>query len=507
MPSTKTNSAESIASAEGAFVANRIDAAHVLNDSPSKEELAPRTQSPRFDQGNTGSELDELTRLAALETAPTDPLRLQASQLAEFLRARQFDLDQREATLNATIAQLEKERRAHRLQVREFEDSKSQVEHEWQIRSQEFDQRLAVITASELAVQVDESATEKLLAELSRRTDERQIDLDLQAAELTRRQKEIEQSQREWTRERITATEQLLREREQLAAERHVQESEFAELLGQLDRNRLAWEQEKQLQLQQLSDQRIQDLERSWTELRESQRNLRTKASHLETLEHLLKESWQAVERERRELESRSAAAESQLREQQQLLSEERRKHEEATRLQAAQLQQREDTLARQNAGIERTRADLMRVHHETLEMRLALEQLWNQLGDRVGAAELTRAVATTRTQLSEEYRLANQALTEQQREVKELTRRMIEYQSQLRRQRTELQEWLERRNQELHEHELRLATREEQISSPERQIAELRSQLEKQQRDSQRQIQQLAVQIGLKLRAELRAP
>ncbi len=92
-------------------VETRIDGAHALTSKDGESEAVR-------------SEVGEAVLAAAMSplvatSLPTEQLRLQANQLAEHLRSRQRELDQREARLNAQLAQIDLASRQTRLWITE----------------------------------------------------------------------------------------------------------------------------------------------------------------------------------------------------------------------------------------------------------------------------------------------------------------------------------------------------------------------------------------------------
>ena len=100
---------------EGATAETRIDAAHVLIK--AQAEPVPVDQHSRQEQP-----LQKVSTAGANapgSASPAQQLRVQAAQLAEYLRHRQKHLDRRESQLHAQIAHLEQEARAARMSLSE----------------------------------------------------------------------------------------------------------------------------------------------------------------------------------------------------------------------------------------------------------------------------------------------------------------------------------------------------------------------------------------------------
>ena len=67
---------------------------------------------------------------------------------------------------------------------------------------------------------------------------------------------------------------------------------------------------------------------------------------------------------------------------------------------------------------LEELRAELGRMHRETLEIRLATEELWVQVSGVAPPAVLTRSLGQIRARLADHYRLAGSELDEQKEEL-----------------------------------------------------------------------------------------
>lgn len=152
------------------------------------------------------------------------------------------------------------------------------------------------------------------------------------------------------------------------------------------------------------------------------------------------------VEEQRKDLERREQTLDGEL--------ESRRK----------KLAHREQTLDQQLASVEQTRQEILRVHRESLEMRLVAEELWAQVAGRVPPAEVTQAIANLRSRLANQYRVENKQLAARKQQIVELSERLEQQQEALARQRRELQAWAAARQVEIEEQAKRLVTREVEL-------------------------------------------
>src|SRR5207302_7899414 len=110
-------------------------------------------------------------------------------------------------------------------------------------------------------------------------------------------------------------------------------------------------------------------------------------------------------------------------------------------------------------------RDELRAAQRETLEVRLATEELWSQLSGAVPAASLTRAIGRIRQRLSDQYRLAASDVEDQKRELESLRSRLQQHHDRLAQRQQDLQQWFERRQAELQQQAEQLVLREEELA------------------------------------------
>jgi chromosome segregation ATPase len=501
----------------GPFVSTRFDAPHLVpgtqsepsGESHSSSAVAPVASPGSFSarddaDDDLGTILDDwATRFSDNGSGVDQQVRLQASQLAEILQTKQRDLDQREATLNAALSQLDKQSRAQRLQLREREEELNQRSATLDARSKELEARIADLNAAEMSMSNDQAAVESHIQSWRIESAEQRRVTEQRMHELAQRESELAAQRQSFARLVDETYAQLDEQRQELEATRQRQDREFAELVANLKNDRRQFEVRCREESESVASRVYAELAAEWEALRAEQAEFRNRVDRFDGCEGLLKESWDACERQRRELEAKQRKFDEELQERKRLLDLERRQLEDVQQQADLRTRTQEESLAKRAAAVEQTRADLVRVHQETLEIRLVLEQLWGQLGDRLGAAELSRAVAAGRARLADEYRLAGQSLAEQRKEVDEVAQRLTEQQSRLRRQRTEIQEWLARRNQDLHERETRIAVREERLGRADQAVADLHRQLEQERFAAQKRLAELSAQLGRRIVAE----
>jgi hypothetical protein len=455
-------SAESSAAAESRHT--RIDAPHCPapeNDQPG----IPGEVAGTPPLAETLLEVEEPTpeMLAAVagETleARREQLQLQVAQLAEHLRERLREVDRRESALNARVAQLESDLRASRLWIRERELEFQSREGELRRKIEELEEQ----TAARHALTGQEKSTpdsEAIRAELEQREQElrmreddareRRFEADRQAAAL-RHAQQLWQQQRE-------------REEQQLEADRRRHE---------LERN------EERAALVHTFQERIEHRE---AQLRTAELLVAGQARQLDQDQAALaseRQAWQeARTRQRQSLEEQRSAAEAELGDRRQRLA------------------ARQEWIERQKVGLERVRDEALKLHRQSLEMRLLAEQLWAQITGRLHPAEVTQAVAQLRLKLGEQYGIEEQQLAARRQALAELAERITAQHEELLTLRSGLREWAAARHAEIGQQAAALVQRELALDAEHERLRQLQQEWQANRRSYEQQIRDLTCQL-----------
>lgn len=325
---------------------------------------------------------------------PSEQLHIQAAQLAAHLRARQRELDEREAALNSQVARWESEVRSARLWLE--------------------------LRQGELS-----AGGEELAAERER--------LALRAAEIERREKDCGCREEECQRrqEELCALEQSSRERER-------------ELRVQLDRLAAA------------------------------------EAARL---------------RDEQSMSARRAAAECSTAAAEQAAAELRREKAELER-QRQTLQRRSEHVERCRAALEQLRDELGRMHRETLEIRLATEELWTQLSGAAPPAALVRSLSAIRSRLADQYRQANAELAEKKKELEAARAEIAREHAALKEYKKQYEQWFTATDEDRRRQAERLMAREEQLRHDAARLGEQARQWHAQRLDYQRELRRLRARV-----------
>ena len=156
----------------------------------------------------------------------------------------------------------------------------------------------------------------------------------------------------------------------------------------------------------------------------------------------------------------------------------------------------RAEHVDRSRAAMEEIRGQLQRLHRETLEIRLATEELWAQLSGAAPPAALVQSLGRIRGKLAEHYRLANLELHAQKEELEKLRGQLAAQHEALAREKCRFEEFTCTQQKEAQQQASRLIARERQLD---RRDAELRAQ------SQQWQVERFELQQELRsLRTEL---
>jgi hypothetical protein len=297
---------------------------------------------------------------------------VQAEQLAEHLRARQKELDHREAALNARTAQLEREERAAELWLSERK--------------------------ADLEAQAQEPPETVLIQEQA---------LARKAEDLVRRQRDLDEAE------------------------------------ARLDAER---SENKRMHDMLVADRRLAD-----EELRSERQRLH--AEHLRLTAE--------VEQQRRSV------------------------HERAEQVDQAA------------TALDKLRDELSGMHRETLEIRLATEELWSKLSGSAPSDALNRSLSRIRTRLADHYRLANAELLEKKEELELLRQQLSDQYERLLKQKRHFDEWAVECRDEAEQQAVRLDARNRELDQREAEMHELARRWQAERMELQHEVRRLRVRMS----------
>ncbi len=446
---------------EGAAIEVRVDDAHIFAGAdsdagaPLAEDFVP-LEAGELPLAAAHDEPDASQGMAALadwssDDAPQRVLRMerQAAELGEYLRARNSELDRREARFNAQVAAIENSTRVARLWTTE-------QQHALDERAGQFTEQAAVLSerASELAAA--EQFLQSARRDLEREIDTRAAGLDRRAEELTAWGLRLERSQ---TAQAVQAAadqaralqsaRDLLAERQRLDQQRAASLEQVRRALLDLERQRLALEQAA-AEIDHRHEVRTAELcclaDGVWNRERAvaiQEREFERLGAELDTKQLELARARRQLFDQRHQFEHAQQAAERQL-------ADRRRQFDTDLRHKFAELDRLRESLDGRAAALDRTRDELWNTHRELLETRLATEELWAQMAGRMAGATLPRAVAQARRQLAGHFRLAQQDLEARRTELIDVQVHVRDEMERLLLRRRELDTWLATREVEL---------------------------------------------------------
>jgi len=402
----------------------RVDSAHTLSAAGPENADAVRVSA-------------DVLEVAAgeIHEHSVEQIHAQAGQLAGHLRAQQKVLDHRESQLNAHAAQLEGEIRTARLMLREREQELGEEKNELVRRAKELEQQATQVAAADVAIGEDKD-------EYREGYRQKYWELQKQEAELNTERKRIEQ-ERESSKKMVEA------------------------MLDEIEQKRAALDKEARLM-----EETIQRGANAG-EMENIVAEIQTRRDQLDEAEKVLNEQLDELEQARKKLDAEREQVEARARHDRRQLAERQRRAEEELDNKKKALARKVENLDQRRAAIEQLQADVTRMHRESLEMRLATEELWAQLSGRMAPAQLTQSLGQIRSRLADHYRLANESLAQQKEELTVLGTRLDAKKKELATHRKDLQDWVHQRHAEIEQQAARLVAREQELDRQETQFKE----------------------------------
>ncbi|MEO8493473.1 MAG: hypothetical protein ABI614_00270 [Planctomycetota bacterium] len=424
----------------------RIDAAHPIR---AKEPIE-LVEAPR-----------DLALIAAgeMQSHMGEQIRTQAGQLAGHLRAKQQQIDHREALLNARIAQLEREVRTSRLWCSERDHVFVARERELEQEILESQQEIKAFSASEVSAYAELDAHRAKLRE-------READLDAREHRLCAGQLQVTEeaesfrvaierlrSERTKHEHQITAAQQQLDHREALLS------GQQQRLLANLAKHRDALDEREKRLDQQRKELGIRSQQEVTAAVREQQEAFAAASA-------MLDEQMTALQEERQKFEAQRTSESEELLYERERFEEQKRETEQNIAQLRGKLTARQECLDQRRSSLEQMKQQVFELHRETIEMRMVAEQLWQHAAKGKPVAELTQSLGTLRAKLVDEFRVSHDELAAKEQQLRELAGKLNERQQQLKQQRAELNQWLERRNAGVEEQAARLVARELELDA-----------------------------------------
>ncbi len=346
----------------------------------------------------------------------------------------------------------------------DFEKRISQLDREVDAKKEEFERRFTA-RYEELERQfsgrrqeLEESVERRIKRiedEYSQKKNELETRFERREEQIRRREVIIQQSEEEWTRRRESfegqwnefdllrkgKTEELARretkldERDQFCTELEARLKRREIELAALDESLKGRESQAALDAQKFAN--LQQME---TDVLEQQ----AEAGRIR----------ESLVRERHQMQKTIEAERKRLRETQELAL--RRIEEERT-----DLVQQNKRMEQMRLAMDRSREELGRMHRETLEIRLATEELWLRLSGDSASEDLKESICRIRARLAEQYHDAVSRLEAQKTELKETREQMLQQHEKTLARREELEHWLAKNEDALSTRERLMKERE----------------------------------------------
>ncbi len=452
----------------------RIDGAHQLGDAPAQP---PPPAEPAAEERSLPAE-DNLL----------EELRQQARQLARHLTNRQRENDAREARLNAQHAALEKESRSERLWILERRAELAEQADDLLRRECDLQERVSRVTAAEEHLGHAQQRAEQEGRQHEEVLQKRSDQMEAVAARLKGQRKAVRIAQRRLQAVRRSQKDASTLERQVLATQRAASLSEFRGLLEGIEVHRTRLMQhEEQLQAreialcsqfeeesarwaarQEILEQSEQALEREWEQLRQRQEAF--------------------MEQTRQEEAARAAAAQDE--------ADQRQQWQAQTIREQQSLERRSQELDARRKELEQLQESLRQLHKETLETRLATEELLGQLSGAVPSAALTSSISRLRRRIDDQFRLAQADLTQQRGELENLRTTLAQRHEQLLAQKVQLEQWVQKREAVIEHQAANLVAREQELDSQQEQVRGLQEHWQEERNGYQREIRRLLAQL-----------
>ncbi len=465
-------------------IATRVDTAHLA--------AAPLHTLPLHGAVAEEPALWKEFALAAAGRSPAHAefqLQAQASQLGEYLQGRQAELDRREAQLNAEGAEFEKEVRTARLWLREQTELLEARTAQFNSAHKELEERLNQLAIA--AESAEKEAAERALEYEEHETQirDKRAELRLWETQLHQRARALQAQENVLSQKTEQVENEILAQRQQFHATQQAAQHMLALAAAKLEKHRTELEQREQRLGERARKVAQIDNVQHWQE------ELTKRRLQIHQAEQLHREQQEQLDLQRRKLAEEQAELWRRAAEQSAAWDERATAAEKLWKRRRQALNRRAEQLDQRRAAVEALYEETMQTHAETLEMRLAIDQLWLELQGAHPPAALTQSLAEARRKLTEHSQQAYASLRQQREEVQSLVARLAEQQSRLQSQREELEQWAKTQHQHVEEQAARLVAREQALDLQERRFHERERSWAEEKRDLQQRLREAITQ------------
>ncbi len=295
-----------------------------------------------------------------------------------------------------------------------------------------------------------------------------------------------------------------LRGRQQVLDHREAELNAWAAQLERDTRAAQLWLEERNAELEETAQPAenivLQDdaIRRMAEALAERQRHLDESEAEAETQRAALQQFHEQLTADRQRLDEES-------REQRERLAADQARLAAEIEQGRREVHQRSEQADQAHAALEQFRAELGRMHRETLEIRLATEELWAELTGSAPPAVLTRSLGRIRSRLADHYRMANVELQQKKEELERLGSQLSQQYEKLVRQKRTFDAWAAQCREEVEQQAARLLARGEDLDRREADMGEYARRTQAEKLQLQQEIRRLRARLTAKAEAELR--
>lgn len=296
-----------------------------------------------------------------------------------------------------------------------------------------------------------------------------------------------------------------LRSRQQELDHREAELNAWAAKLDADARAARLWFEERQAELDESDAQPdtvvLQDeaIRRKAESLAEKERGLAELDATLTTQREALQKFHEQLAADRQQLDEQSRAqAEHMAAEEARLAAEVQQRR--------AEVERRSEQADQTRAALEKFREELGHMHRETLEIRLATEELWAELSGEAPPAALTRSLGRIRSRLADHYRQASADLQQKRDELERLREQLSEQYEKLVRQKRSFDAWAAECRDEVEKQAARLQARSEDLDHREADMGEYARAAQAEKLELQQEIRRLRAKLLARAQVELPA-
>ena len=450
----------------------RIDSAHT-------------TGSPPADAAKEQTALEK----SAAAVLALGQLRNHAGQLAAHLHHIRQDLDRREDGLNNREADLENRLRAARLWSQEHDHELSQREELLVANQEELHRHKAELEAETSVNHANLAGAKQRLKEREKELAQRDAELETQTIRLQEQAATHKRIVEQFVREHKQLLKEVQDEKQKLEAQRRESADCVRRMRQDIEKHRESVVRECEALRQQWRAECVAELNGKTAELDERQRYLDDAEKLLVDGQKGLEISRQCLEADRLKFDNRMEAA------RQRQIENERRtkdKWQQAVLV----LKRHTEQVDRRQKDIENLHTEVARRHRESLELRLATEELWRRLASRFPPAILAKSFGEIRRRLDDEYRHSRTQATETRTQLEKLRQRLVKKCEMLRAEKRDLDKRAQRRLNEIEQQSARLDTREQELDNQESLCRQLTGRWETDRQTYQAEIRRLLAKL-----------